>query len=198
MFQTVHSQSRFRFTNTWAVACDFQQCGILTSVGSDKPVQLPFKLRNSKWCSVSSLTIIECSSDKQMLWSDCAYAQADLRLTTLLAISCNGSHKALFSWRYFAHLCPHLKRNISEMSHLWKRLFCYRVLIEPFALISYAQNLTLRPIQRGQIIPILPYFVHVTRECSCVTARKCRLVRVFAARQCDKYQKLMLWPKRFL
>ena len=26
---------------------DFQQCGILTSVDSDKPVQLPFKLRNS-------------------------------------------------------------------------------------------------------------------------------------------------------
>ena len=40
----------------------------------------PFKLRNSKWRSVSSLTIIECSSDLQRLWSVCAYAQADLRL----------------------------------------------------------------------------------------------------------------------
>ena len=28
--------------------CDFQQCGILTSVDSDKPVQPPFKLRNSQ------------------------------------------------------------------------------------------------------------------------------------------------------
>ena len=28
-----------------AVTCDFQQCGILTSVDSDKPVQPPFKLR---------------------------------------------------------------------------------------------------------------------------------------------------------
>ena len=26
------------------VICDFQQCGILTSVDSDEPVQLPFKL----------------------------------------------------------------------------------------------------------------------------------------------------------
>ena len=28
--------------------CDFQQCVILTSVDLDKPVQPPFKLRNSK------------------------------------------------------------------------------------------------------------------------------------------------------
>ena len=28
--------------------CDFQQCGILTSVDSDEHVQPPFKLRNSK------------------------------------------------------------------------------------------------------------------------------------------------------
>ena len=42
---------------------DFQRCGILTSVDSDEHVQPTFKLRNSKWCSVSSLTIIEYSSD---------------------------------------------------------------------------------------------------------------------------------------
>ena len=41
----------------WIRTC--QQCGILTSVDSDEPVQPPFKLRNSKWCSVSSLTVIE-------------------------------------------------------------------------------------------------------------------------------------------
>ena len=46
-----------------ALTCDFQQCGILTSVDSDRPVQPPFKLRNSKWRSVSSLTVIEYSSD---------------------------------------------------------------------------------------------------------------------------------------
>ena len=41
----------------------FQQCGILTCVYTDEPLQSPFKLRNSKWCSVSSLTIIEYSSN---------------------------------------------------------------------------------------------------------------------------------------
>ena len=45
------------------VPCDFQQCGILTSVDSDDPVQPLFKLRTSKWCSVSSSTLIESSSD---------------------------------------------------------------------------------------------------------------------------------------
>ena len=64
----------------WAATWDFQHCGSLTSVDSDEPVQLPFKLRNSKWCSGSSLTLICYSSDEQRLWSDCAYAQADLRL----------------------------------------------------------------------------------------------------------------------
>ena len=45
------------------MTCGFQQCGILTSVDSDKPLQPPVKLRNSKWCSVSTLTVIEYSSD---------------------------------------------------------------------------------------------------------------------------------------
>ena len=69
-----------QINNIWAAACDFQQSGILTSVDSDEPVQPPFKLRISKWCSVSSLTLIEYSSHEQRLWSDCAYAKADLRL----------------------------------------------------------------------------------------------------------------------
>ena len=62
----------------WAVTHDFQQCAILTSVDSDEPLQPPFKLRNSKWASVSILTVIEYSSDQQRLWSVCAYAQAGL------------------------------------------------------------------------------------------------------------------------
>ena len=62
------------------MTCDFQQCGILTSVHSDEPVQTPVKLRNSKFCSVSSLTLIEYSSDEQRHWSVCAYAQAGLSL----------------------------------------------------------------------------------------------------------------------
>ena len=40
----------------WANAWDFHQCGILTCVDSDDPLQPPFKPWNSKWCSVSSLT----------------------------------------------------------------------------------------------------------------------------------------------
>ena len=40
---------------------------ILTSVDSDEPLQPPYKLRNSKWCSVSSFSIIEYSSDQQRL-----------------------------------------------------------------------------------------------------------------------------------
>ena len=47
----------------WSATCDFQQCDLLTSVDSDEHVQPPFKLRNSNWCSVSSLTIIDYSSD---------------------------------------------------------------------------------------------------------------------------------------
>ena len=42
-------------------------CGILTNVDSDEPVQTPLRLRNSKWCSFSSLTVIEYSSDLQRL-----------------------------------------------------------------------------------------------------------------------------------
>ena len=47
----------------WTLTCDLQQFGILTSVDSDEPVQPPVKLRNSKGCSGSSLTLIEYSSD---------------------------------------------------------------------------------------------------------------------------------------
>ena len=42
---------------------DFQQCGILTRVYSDEPVQSPFKPRSNKHCSVSSLSLIEYSRD---------------------------------------------------------------------------------------------------------------------------------------
>ena len=87
----MHMYAKFD-QNIWASVWDFQQCGILTCVDSDRPGQPPFKLRNSKWCSVSSLTIIEYSSDKQRLWSDCAYAQADLRLCGSHIPHCWKSH----------------------------------------------------------------------------------------------------------
>ena len=82
--------------NIWATACDFQQCGILTSVDSDEPVQPHFKLRNSKWCSFSSLTLIEYSCGEQRLWSDCAYAQACLSLCWSHIPQCWKSHAHLY------------------------------------------------------------------------------------------------------
>ena len=45
-----------------AMTCDFQQCGILTSVDSDEHVQPHCKLRKSICCLFSSLTVIEYSS----------------------------------------------------------------------------------------------------------------------------------------
>ena len=89
----------------WAATRDFQQCGILTSVDSDEHVQPPFKLRNSKWCSVSSLTLIESSSDLQRLWSDCAYAQAGLSLCWSHIPLCWKSHA-------LAHFYPSDSLNI--------------------------------------------------------------------------------------
>ena len=40
------------------MTCDFEQCGILTSVDLDEPGQSRVRLRNSKLCSFSSLTLI--------------------------------------------------------------------------------------------------------------------------------------------
>ena len=55
---------------TWPICYDTlikkvkkQQYGMLTCVDSDEPVQPPFKLRNSKCCLASSLTVIEYSSN---------------------------------------------------------------------------------------------------------------------------------------
>ena len=39
------------------MTCDFKQYGILTFVDSGMSVQPPFKLRNSNFCLVSSLTV---------------------------------------------------------------------------------------------------------------------------------------------
>ena len=79
----------------WALTCDFQQCGILTSVDSEEPVQPPVKLRNFKWCSISSFAVIEYSSDQQRLWTDCVYAQAGLSLCWSHIPHCWKSHSRL-------------------------------------------------------------------------------------------------------
>ena len=81
----------------WAATCDFQQCGILTSVDSDESVQTSTKLRNSKWCPVSSLTLIEYIKPlaKALIrlrvcagWSETLLVAH----TTLLEVSCCGSN----------------------------------------------------------------------------------------------------------
>ena len=92
-------------TLIWAVTRDFQQWGILTNVDSDEPVQPPYQLRNSKWCSVCSITLVEYSSGKQRLWSDWAYAQGDLRLCSSHILHCWKTHVTahlvcIFIWPY--------------------------------------------------------------------------------------------------
>ena len=90
----------------WAATCDFQQCGILTSVDSDEPKQPPFKLRNSKWCSVNSLTVKKYLSDKQRLCSVCAYAQAGLSLCWSHIQHCRKSHVMVQLSEFWRLLLP--------------------------------------------------------------------------------------------
>ena len=70
--------------------CDFQQCGILTSVDSHKPVQHPIKIRNTKLYSFSSLTLIEGKAVIRL--HICAGLSEALLVarTTLLKNSCRG------------------------------------------------------------------------------------------------------------
>ena len=82
---------------------------------SDELVQPPCMLRNSNWCLVSSLTVIEYSSNHQRLWSDCAYAQADLNLCWLHIPHCWKSHIA-------AHLLTQWDRKLTKMQQ-WAGLF---------------------------------------------------------------------------
>ena len=100
--------------NNWAVTCDFQQCGILTSIDSDEPVQPPLKPRNSKWCSVSSLTLIKYSSDKQRLWSGWSESLLVAR-TKWLEISCTGS----------INICYGFFSLFYRLSNLISLLVCY-------------------------------------------------------------------------
>ena len=114
-----------------------QQCGIWTCVDSDKPLQPPFKLRNSKWCSVSSLLIIEYSSNKQRLWSDCAYAQADLRLCWLHIPHCWKSH-ALTQITYVqsATLIRGLPYNFSYLCWLFFQNHLFREILSGILSVS--------------------------------------------------------------
>ena len=78
------------------MTCDFQQCGILTSVDSDEPVQPPFQLRNSKCCSVS--IIFKWQAKALIRLRVCAGWSEPLLVahTTLLKISCQGSFNLIY------------------------------------------------------------------------------------------------------
>ena len=77
------------------MTCDFQQCGILTSVDSDKPVQPPVKLRNSKFyqSDVNTQSIFKGLAKALISLCVCAGWSEPLLVshTTLLEISCHGS-----------------------------------------------------------------------------------------------------------
>ena len=79
-----------------AVTCDFQQCGILTSVYAGEHVQPPFKLRTSKRCSASSLTQRRVKALIRL--RVCAGWSEPLLVShiTLLKISSNGSFNNKF------------------------------------------------------------------------------------------------------
>ena len=97
LFQ-IYDYFRNVFKYALALICGFQQCHIWTSVESEEPVQPPFKLSYSKWCSVSSLTLIEYSSDPQRLWLASIYAQAGLRPCWPHIPHCWKSNVALISY----------------------------------------------------------------------------------------------------
>ena len=119
---------------TWAVTCDFQQCGNLTSVDSDEPEQPPLKLRNSKWCSVSSLTLKEYPSNKQRVWSDYAYAQADLRLCWSHIQHCWKSHALahMYVYEWLLHVWI-LSRSVRDEVIVLKDALCKAVIFKVFS-----------------------------------------------------------------
>ena len=119
---TVQQIQRPQHYYNWAATCEFQQCGILTSVDSNEPVQPPFKLRNSKCCSVSSLTLIEYSSDKQRLWSDCMYAQAGLSLCWSQIPHCWKSHVVA---QYYVFCCLEVINRSIRIGNYDSELFLY-------------------------------------------------------------------------
>ena len=75
------------------MTCDFKQCGILTSVDSDQPVQPPVKLRNSKIIMKFGRIFKRLAKALIRLRVCAGSSEAWLVAhTTLLEISCHGSY----------------------------------------------------------------------------------------------------------
>ena len=78
----------------WASAWDFQQCGILTCVDSEKPLQPHFKLRNSKWSQkLNNHRVLKRLAKALIRLRVCAGWSEALLVAhpTLLEILCTGS-----------------------------------------------------------------------------------------------------------
>ena len=130
----------------WAMIWDFQRCWILTSADSDEPELPPLRLRNSKWCSVTSLPFIEYASDKQRLWSDCAYAQAGLSLCWSLIQHC---------WK--SHVTAHIKRD----TH-WYDLTTWQCSQVYGSMYRHRHFTTYRTKNRGNlVVHSLSYLKHI-------------------------------------
>ena len=138
------------FYHFWATTCDFQQCGILSCVDSDEPLQLPNKLRNSIFCSVSSLTLIEYSSDYVRLCSDCAYEQADLRLCWSHIPHCWKSH--VTAWYFIIFMCVAF-----TCTYFYKQ--CRKTQCSSFLMAEYQMILTFAIWRACSLLPL--YWVMV-------------------------------------
>ena len=136
------------------MTCNYQQCGILKSVDSDEPVQPSFKLRNSKLCSVSSLTLIKYSSDYQRLDSDCVYAQADLRLCW--------SHIP-YCWKSHATAQLIFLYNLT-VSVLWLFLTVSRVVLQ-FVIVVFPDHTYLFCFREDRYSHAEAYFIQINSCC---------------------------------
>ena len=118
------------------MTCDFQPCGILTSVDSDEPVQSPFKLRNSKWCLVSSLTFKPPAKALIRLCVCAGWSEALLVAhTTLLEISCRDSFMFLSEYDVYQKLVKYLYHPIL-LTPLWTLFFSHQSGLQISALLS--------------------------------------------------------------
>ena len=110
----------------WVTIGDFQQCGSLTSVVSDQPAQPPFKLRNSKWCSVSSLNSQRISKRLAKTLIRPGWSEALLVAhTTLLEIPCRGSFISTIMTNGSGDL--HLASKFSGLETKWAGWTCLLV-----------------------------------------------------------------------
>ena len=100
-----HDLVIIEWKHIWAVTCDFRKCGILTCVDTDEPVQPPLKLRNTKWCSVSSFNnhiIFKRLAKALIRMRVCAGWSKALLVdyTTLLEIPYPGSYVRISEWEH--------------------------------------------------------------------------------------------------